>query len=63
MTAATPVRPRGFLSSAWTAVIAGGLAITMLTLAAVVYLTGRPAERVPAKPVVLGEPAPSDFSF
>ncbi len=43
--------------------VASLLALAMVTLAAVVYLTGRPAERPSPKPVVLGEPAPSDFAL
>lgn len=56
-------RSRGFLGSPWAAVISGAMALVMLTVAAVIYITGRPPERTALAPVVLGERAPSAFAF
>ncbi len=66
MSAAAPATPEGrtgLLGSPVMAIIACGMALVMITLAAVIYLTGRPADRTAPAPAVLGERAPSAFTL
>lgn len=64
---AVPAAPKGraggLLGSPVVAVVAWAMALVMITLAAVIYLIGRPADRTPPVPVVLGERAPSAFTI